>query len=302
MAKSKSGSKPLNVSAQEIVPDFIASMMKGKARKVDIIPTVILTMEKLSTMYQEAWVRVAAGGHLPGLPFVVNSKQYHRSIERRQISPTKWEIYTSYTTKSGLSVTELLERGHGLIDLKEGLMKGPKSRMGKNGRYNIVPFRHGVPGTDQIRNNPMPMSVYKNFSSQLKEADQRKKAGAAPTGGRSEVTSSKPGGGRDYSWGERFDKTSKQGIQKKTIMKKGKKIGEYIHKAGKYAGMVAMQASTQKARASGYMTFRIVSASSDPMSWIVPEQPPWPVRKAVTDYMKPFAEEMIQRAIEQDMS
>lgn len=291
--------KTLQVTAEDIVPDFVR--LKGKSRKSDVLPTVLLTMEKLSTMYQEAWVRVAAGGYLPGLPFVVNSTQYSRWIERRQISPTSWEVFTSYTTKSGLSVTELLERGHGLIDLKEGLMKGPKSRIGKNGRYNIVPFRHGVPGTDPIRNNPMPMSVYKNFSSQIKEADQRKQLGLSPTGGKSEVRSVKSVG-KDYTWGERFDKSSKLGIQRKTITKGGKKVGEYVHKAGRYAGMVAMQASTQKAKSSGYMTFRIVSAASDPMSWIVPERPPWPVRQAVTDYMRPFAEEMLQRAIEQDFT
>jgi hypothetical protein len=37
------------------------------------------------------------------------------------------------------------------------------------------------------------------------------------------------------------------------------------------------------------------------MSWIVPEQDPWPVRKAVTDFMHPFAEEILKKAIEQDL-
>lgn len=288
----------LVISTQDLLPEFVELAKKGKNNM--ILHTTQVALEKLSTMYQEAWMRAASGGYLPGLPFVVNSKQYHRTIERRQISPTSWEIYTSYATKTGLSVTELLERGHGLIDLKEGLMKGPKSRMGKNGRYNIVAFRHGTPGSDPYRNNPMPLSVYKNFSAQLKEADQRKASGAAPTGGRTEVKQT-PQGQRRYDWGERYDKSSKAGIQKKTITKGGKTVGEYTQKSGRWAGMVAMQASTQKAKSSGYLTFRIVSASSDPMSWIVPEQPPWPVRRAVMDYMKPFAEEILTRALEQDM-
>jgi len=290
--------KTLTVTAQEIVPEFVQLMSKGKGNLV--LSTTMLAVEKLSTMYQEAWMRVAAGGHLPGLPFVVNSKQYHRTIERRQISPTSWEVFTSYTTKNGMSVTDLLERGHGLIDLKEGLLKGPKSKVGKKGRYNIVAFRHGTPGSDQFRNNPMPISVYKSFSSQVKDADQKKAAGASPTGGRSTVDNNSQGG-RDYSWGTRFDRKSKRGIQKKTITKGGKTMGEYTQKAGRYAGMVAMQASTQKAKSSSYLTFRVVSAGSDPMSWIVPEQPPWPVRQAVVDYMRPYAEEILQRALEQDM-
>lgn len=288
----------LVVKAQEIVPEFIQVLSKGNGNQV--LSTTILAIEKLSTMYQEAWSRAAAGGHLPGLPFVVNSKQYHRTIERRQISPTSWEVFTSYTTKKGLSVTELLERGHGLIDLKEGLLKGPKSKVGKNGRYAIVPFRHGTPGTDPFRNNPMPLSVYKNFSAQLKAEDEKKKMGLRQTGGRSTVTSINSGN-RDYSWGSQFDRKSKRGIQKKTITKGGKVIGEYQQKSGRYAGMVAMQASTQKAKSSSYMTFRIVSSRSDPMSWIVPEQPPWPVRQVVTDYMRPYAEEILKRALAQDI-
>lgn len=285
----------LTVTAQDSIPQFVQLLSSGKGAYV--LNTTMLAVEKLSTMYQEAWVRAAAGGHLPGLPFVVNSKQYHRTIERRQISPTSWEVYTSYTTKKGLSVTDLLERGHGLIDLKEGLLKGPKSKMGKKGRYAIVPFRHGTPGTDPFRNNPMPLSVYKSFSAQIKAADDKKKAGVA--GGKSSIISNRPV--RDYSWGTRFDRKSKLGMQKKTITKKGKVIGEYQQKSGRYSGMVAMQASTQGAKSSSYMTFRVVSINSDPMSWIVPEQPPWPVRQVVTDYMRPYAEEILKRALEQDM-
>ena len=291
--------RTLIVTAQEDLPEYVRLAQRG--RENQILSTTMLTIEKLSTMYQEAWIRAASGGHLPGLPFVINSKQYHRTIERRQISPTAWEIYTTYTTKSGLSVTELLERGHGLIDLKEGLLKGPKSRIGKNGRYNIVAFRHGIPGTDPYRNNPMPISVYKSFTAQIREADQKKAAGSAPVGGKSSIVSDTPTRGRTYEWGERFDRKSKTGIQNKTITKGGRTVGTYTHKTGRYAGMVAMQASTQRARSSSYLTFRVVSAASDPMSWIVPEQDPWPVRQAVTDYMRPFAEDMLKRAMEQDM-
>jgi hypothetical protein len=146
----------------------------------------------------------------------------------------------------------------------------------------------------------MPFSVYKSFSSQIKEADQQKAAGATTQGGKSTVGISSSGG-RDYSWGSRFDQKSTRGMQSKIITKGGKRVGTYTQKSGKYAGMIAMQASTQNAKSSNYMTFRIVSAGSDPMSWIVPEQPPWPVRQSVVDYMRPFAEEMLQQALEQDI-
>ncbi len=290
----------LRVSVEEQVPEFVQLMKKGRGSQT--LSATMQAVEYLSTKYQEAWMRAASGAKLPGLPFVINSKQYHRTIERRQISPTTWEVYTSYTTRSGKSVTELLEHGHGLIDLKPGLLSGPNSRQGKKGRYNIVAFRHGTPGSDPYRNNPMPISVYKNFSAQMKEADERKRTGASQTGGHSYQTkSSAQPGGRSYSWGERYDKESTRGMQKKVITRKGKVVGEYQQKSGRYAGMVAMQASTQRARSSSYLTFRVVSAASDPMSWIVPEQDPWPVRKAVVDFMQPFAEEILKKAIEQDL-
>lgn len=290
--------RTLTVSVEEMVPEFIQLAKQGNSGM--ILSTTMRTLEWLSTKYQEAWQAAASGaGSLPGLPFILNSREYHRTIERRQISPTAWEIYTSYTTRTGLSVTELLERGHGLIDLKPGLLSGPKSKQGKKGRYNVVAFRPGTPNTQR---NPMPMSVYKAFSAQIKAADARKRSGASPTGGASYTSkSSAAPGGREYAWGTRFDRKSKQGMLKKTITKGGKKVGEYQQRAGRYAGMVAMQASTQAAKSSSYLTFRIVSAASDPMSWIVPEQPPWPIRKAITDYMRPFAEAQLQRALEQDI-
>ena len=71
-----------------------------------------------------------------------------------------------------------------------------------------------------FRNNPMPISVYKSFSAQIKEADQQKSAGASATGGRTTVSKSSTGD-RDYSWGSRFDRKSKRGMQSKIITKGG---------------------------------------------------------------------------------
>lgn len=291
--------KTLKISVTDFVPEFIQLQKKGRGNLV--FAHTQRAVEKLSTMYQEAWINAATGAALPGLPFVINSKQYHRTIKRRQIDPMTWEVYSDYTTKSGLGVTNLLEAGHGPIDLKPGLLRGPKSRQGKNGRYNIVAFRHGTPGTSS-QNNPMPMSVYKTFSSDVKRIDAQKKAGATPNRGTSYTTkSSSQPGGSSHVWGHKYDTGSTIGKEKKTITDKGKKLGEYTHKSGRFAGMVRLQQSTSRSKRGGYMTFRIVSAGSDPMSWIVPEQEPWPVRKAVTDFMKPFAEGILKEALEADI-
>lgn len=292
--------KTLRVKVEDLVPEFVQLAKRGKGNL--ILAHTERAVEKLSTMYQEAWIQAASGAHFPGLPFVINSTNYQRTIQRRQIAPMVWEIYSDYTTKSGRGVTELLEAGHGNIDLKPGLLSGPKSRQGKEGRFNIVAFRQGTPGSDPHRNNPMPLSVYRSFLQEVKQADAQRKAGASPIPGTSYTSksSAKPGD-RSYTWGARFDPGSQRGRQSKLIVKKGKRVGQYTWKKGKYAGMVRLQQSTTKAFRGGYFTFRVVSVNSDPMSWIVPEQDPFPIRQAVTDFMRPFAEDILKEAMEADI-
>lgn len=292
--------RTLRVTVQDIVPEFIQLAKRGKTNL--LLAHTERAVEKLSTMYQETWMSAASGASLPGLPFMINSTHYQRTIKRRQISPTVWEIYSDYTTKSGRGVTDLLEAGHGPIDLKPGLLKGPKSRQGKEGRYNIVAFRHGTPGSDPYRSNPMPLSVYRTFMQEVKQVDAQRKAGASPIPGTSYTSrsSAKPGD-RSYTWGSKYDIGSQRGRRSKLIQKKKKLIGQYTWKTGKYGEMVRLQQSTSKSKRGGYFTFRVVSAASDPMSWIVPEQDPWPIRKAVTDFMRPFAEGILKDALEADI-
>jgi len=290
----------IKVDVQEMVPEFIQLSKRGKNNLV--LATTMRAIEWLSERYQEMWMGAAEGAALQGLPFTIHSTQYQRTIKRRQMTPTTWEIYTDYTTKSGLSVTDILEHGHGLIDLKQGLLHGPKSRQGKNGRYNVVSFRHGTPGSDQFRSNPMPMSTYKQIRSIIKQAAAQKSGAASQIDSGSTYSSkSSVQPGHTTQWGASISKADTRGIRSKLISEKGKRVGEYTWKAGRYAGMVAMQQSTTHSLRSGYMTFRIVSEASDPMSWIVPEQPPWPVRQAIINTMAPIAEDILRTALQEDI-
>jgi len=290
----------LRIKVEELIPEFVQLAKQGKGNL--ILAHTEAAVEKLSTLYQQAWIRAAEGASYPGLPFVIHSTDYQRTIERRQIAPMIWEIYSGYTTKTGRGVTELLEAGHEPIDLKEGLLRGAKSRMGKNGRYNIVRFEHNDPDADPFRSNPMPLSVYKSFAQEVKKTDDAKKAGASPISGTSYTSkSSITPGNREYTWGIKYDAKSQVGRRSKIIKSKGKTLGQSTWKTGKYAGMVRLQQSTTKSKKGGYMTFRVVSSHSDPMSWIVPEKPPWPVRKAVTDFLQPIAEGILREALEADI-
>lgn len=294
----------MRLRVTDFVPEFVQLMKRGKTHLV--LSQTMAALQFLSAAYQERWVGAAQGAMaLPGLPFLVHSKGgYARSIQRRQISPTVWEVFSGYTTKTGRGVTELLERGHGPIDLKPGLLAGPKSRAMKGGgRYNVVSFRHGTPGSDQFRNNPMPLSVYQEFTRQVKAADAAKAAGASEGGGTSYVTkSSATPSGRRYRWGLHYDQESQRGRRSKIVKnRKGRPVGHYTWASGKYAGMVRLEQSTARSRRGGYMTFRVVSSKSDPMSWVVPAQPPWPVRDAVIESMRDIAEGMLREALEADL-
>ena len=55
--------KTLNVTAQEIVPEFVQLMRKGKGKSV-VLATTIAAVEKLATMYQKAWISAAQGENL----------------------------------------------------------------------------------------------------------------------------------------------------------------------------------------------------------------------------------------------
>lgn len=291
----------LEIKVTDIVPEFVQIATKG-TRPDAVMAHTAGAISRIAEMYQEAWIRAAGGHALPGLPFVIHSRGgYASSIRINHISDNIKEIFSDYTTKAGYGLTSMLEAGHGPIDLKPGLLGGPKARQGKKGPYNIVSFRHGIPGTGRA-NNPMPLSVHRSMQQDTSRATSVRKAASTPIQGASRVSrSSAQPGGRAYQWGAKFDQQSQRGRRSKIVREAGKTLGTYTWKKGKYAGMVRMQASTGTAKSSQYMTFRVVSAASDPMSWIVPEQPPWPVRDAVKEFVQPFAEGILQEKLEADL-
>ena len=176
--------------------------------------------------------------------------------------------------------------------------------MGKHGSYNIVAFRHNTPGSS-TSGNPMPVSIYKLMLDSSKEADTAKAKGLSIRPGTSSVLkSSKDPTQRQYTWGARLDTTFRNPAgQKDQFARRSKRATGYTWKSGKYQGMVRTQQSTSKAKRSGYITFRIVSANSDPRSWIVPPQDPIPIRQATVDFVDRTVpiEQLLRDAIEKDL-
>lgn len=131
-----------------------------------------------------------------------------------------------------------VEQGLEPYDMKEGLLEGPNAKVGKDGnRYNTVPFRHGVPGSQP-----------ENFNGGIMPAEIHSIVKAKPM---NEPVTSK--------------ELPKEYSQPKVHVIK-REAKEYTHKSPIYEGL-----SKRKDSVTGqnsYVTFRRVSDNSDPDSWV----------------------------------
>lgn len=274
------------------IPGFADLMQNPTVQQT--FPKVLSRLNDLAKMYQETWRRYAQGAPIPGCPKVIRSRgDYARSIKVNLSSLTEKLIYTDSPKH------KYIEEGHGEIDLKPGLLSGPKARTstGKDPhQYNIVAFRHGSAGSSSS-NAPMPINIY----NIVKGFEQSRVTGTFPDV--KGVTR------RTYKFNDRLGQAGPQEtknispeMQKKLSEKYRVNVSDtYTWKTGKYSGMVRMQANTAKAKSSSYITFRVVSKYSDPASWIVPEQAPIPIRQAVIDTMKPIVDQAIGDAFVEDL-
>lgn len=183
---------------------------------------------------------------------------------------------TSQSVVAIKKIAEDLENGKHPWDMKPMLLGGPKARVGKNGRYNIIPMRHGTSAKYSPNSNftPMPTDIYKQ-ARQVKASVRN---------------------GNKMSWGGRLTGTEQKyapGHNPTT---------NYAHKNGKYEGMVRIEKQYAKATQNKYMTFRIVSDKSDPMSWWHPGYEAHHIAQGVSDFCRPAVEQMVREAAEQDVA
>jgi len=139
------------------------------------------------------------------------------------------------------TLPNLIENGFPGGDMRDWMLKSPKAKRGKNGRYLVIPFRHGTPGTGG-RNvgTAMPAAIH----------DVAKVLGA---------TLSRPGvGGRDgkTAWGERLHAGLSMGKTARKILLRKEKSW---HASSIYTGMVRKEKTYERATQSSYQTFRTIS-------------------------------------------
>ena len=275
----------VKVGVETLAPEFVRALeTAGVSMKT--FPHMLSALNKISHLYRQTWVSYAQGAEIPGTPRRINSGAggYAGTI---QVDNTGEEVKYVFSDSPHHGY---IERGHGEIDLKPGLLSGPKARLGEGGPYNIVAFRHGTPGTQR---NPMPIQVYQLMRQETQKAvDARKTAISKVTktrGGRTVLRASAQSARGFAGWATRQLNEYKWGAR----LPKG--VGK------RYEGMVRMQMQTGAAKRTGYITFRVVSIRSPARSWIVPPLQGIPIRDIVVKQMYGVAADIIREALEEDL-
>jgi hypothetical protein len=173
---------------------------------------------------------------------------YRDSIQIEQTGPYAARVWSEYKYAGDI------ETGRPAYDMKAMLRTSTKTRMGKKGVYLIIPFRHNVAS--------LPKAVHKA----AKALAPSKVTG---TGTRVSATGHTVAQ-NTYLWGGRL------------------KAGSVPQMRRQHVGMVKFDTSTPQSPRGGYLTFRVMSASST--GWIRPAQPGIHLLEGVVERLRPQAE------------
>lgn len=179
----------------------------------------------------------------------------------------------------------MIENGFPGGDMRTWMLKGPNAKMGKNGMYNTVAFRHGTPGTTGRNVGPVMPRIVHNAAKKLQE----------PTLSQAKKLTQQ--GGQPVLYGTRLHpqmrKASKQLREILTTKKKP------WHTTSIYTGMIREEKTYESGTQPQYTTFRRISQHSPhPESWIHPGIKPRHFAKATREHMHRMIPGMIRAALE----
>lgn len=190
------------------------------------------------------------------------------------LGPAQYHMPTGKTPDEFVGATIVLtgwlanaaEHGWAGGDMKPWLLSGRAVHEGKRGgRWVVVPFRHGTPGTSGRNFQAMGSQYVRGF----KAGPQ----GFIPTGSLTQAQAQK--------LGKQIHRAAKQLAATTSHATTGTVWGgrlpaglapklEPHHKTDPFAGMVRQEKTYRKATQNQYTTFRAVSLRSDPRAWVHP--------------------------------
>ena len=189
---------------------------------------------------------------------------YWKSQAKKELRSTARDYIDKLSMEEGLGAVRihldgvlpnLIEQGFKGGNMRGWMLNGPKAKQGKNGKYLIVPFRHGTPGTGgENVGNTMPTDIY-SAAKKLAPTLSRP-ARAARTGATTR-------------WGERLTANSPHAnASARTELQTLKKPW---HATSIYTGMIRKQKTYKKATQSSYSTFRVITEhTKHPEHWFHP--------------------------------
>jgi hypothetical protein len=265
---------------------------------------LINTLDRATEFIQNTWTSVVRGdGQTLGAPSLRFDTITQRNIYADSIvQGTALDMPEAgeFTRKiiATAPIAEKTEKGYTAWDMKPMLLNGPKARISKKGTvFNIIPFRHGT--SDKSGENaqfrPMPKDIYaaaKNLAVSLTTKQSMAGAGQhhiLKYGGKLTGT----------NWDGKYPNQVKViGLREPVGIVVGR--GGYQHKSSIYEGMLKIQANYGAKSQNKYLTFRVVSEKSHPLSWWHPGRPAQPHVQFVVDYCMPAIERNIKQAVQLD--
>jgi hypothetical protein len=243
-------------------------------------------MDMASEFIQNTWVSVVRGdGQTPGAPALRFDTITQRNLYADSIiQGTAFDMPEAGEFNRKILATDKMaektEEGYSSWDMKPMLLGGPKARRSKNGTlFNIIPFRHGTGGkAENAQFKPMPQNIM--------AAARALKPTISGTG--------------KTIYGGRLNQKDHGAILGSPQTKVISGHGSYTHKNPIHEGMLKIQASYGKAAQSKYLTFRIVSDKSDPLSWWHPGRSAQRHVQFVVDYCLPAIERNLKMAAQND--
>ncbi len=237
-----------------------------------------------ATLVASVWKMYATGAPIEGSSIRIKkaSGTYARSIKVRKLGNFNYEVISNDPK------AESIENGHPDIDLKKIIPFGPKSRMGKNGPYGIVPFSIGTPG--RMRTS-MPSSLYNRIRKSIKGGEfQRSRVGEQV----------------------RFEENAAGDLVPRATYDWGSKVSSEDPNLQNMVAFEVPGGVGGKVRSS-FMTFRIITANKPKNydktsrgkswedSWIVPAKQGLHITDHVKRNTQQYIVDLLESAVEKDL-
>jgi len=260
-----------------VLGDLIASLEMVSSR---FLPNTTQAIKMAVKTLEYTWKSYAMGAEIPGTSLRLHSVRggYAKSIKsvNRGLSGMVYSD-SPYAAE--------IEDGTEEKDLKKTIPYGPKSRMGKNGPYSIIPMRHGAP---KSLSAPMPAVLYRNILKKLR-LEEIKKSSVLQQKAQSVNAQGQMVQRNTYKWGTSIKNTGFPDLE----------------------GLVVMNVpSSKNEKRSAYLTFRVITANKPKIdrskkgwenSWIVPAKMGLNVTKYVVANTQEIVAELIKSGISFDL-